>query len=158
MLLFCISILMLRIGLRLVDRNNYLVIAYMFKINRAKYPANICWSSRRLEDVFSVKILRLPRPLEDVLKTPWRRLPKASCLQDLSQDVFKTSWKTKNCYAEDMLKTSWRHVLKTSWRHIWKTSSRRLGGKQNFYWWYLHLTNLNVYLTNLCFTNYIWEI
>ena len=51
MLLFCISILMLRIGLRLVDRNNYLVIAYMFKINRAKYPANICWSSRRLEDM-----------------------------------------------------------------------------------------------------------
>ena len=73
--------------------NNYLVIAYMFKINRAKYPANICWSSRRLEDVFSVKILRLPRPLEDVLKT--------SC-----EDVFKTSWKTGNCHAEDVLKTS----------------------------------------------------
>ena len=70
MLLFCISILMLRIGLRLGDLNNYLVIAYMFKTNRAKYPANICWSSIRLEDVFSVKILRLPRPLEDVLKTP----------------------------------------------------------------------------------------
>ena len=51
MLLFCISILMLRIGLRLVDLNNYLVIAYMFKINRAKYPGNICWSSRRLEDM-----------------------------------------------------------------------------------------------------------
>ena len=68
MLLFCISILMLRIGLRLVDRNNYLVIAYMFKINRAKYPANICWSSRRLEEVFSVKSLRLPRTLEDVLE------------------------------------------------------------------------------------------
>ena len=93
-------------------------------------------------------------------KTSWRRF------QDLSQDVLKTSWKTKNCYAEDVfktswrhvLKTSWRHVLKTSWRHILKTSSRRLGGKQNFYWWYLYLTNLNVYLTNLCFTNYIWEI
>ena len=93
MLLFCISILMLRIGLRLVDLNNYLVIAYMFKINRAKYPANICWSSRRLEDVFSVKSLRLPRPLEDVLKT--------SC-----EDVFKTSSKTGNCHAEDVLKTS----------------------------------------------------
>ena len=30
------------------------------------------------------------------------------------QDVFKTSWKTKNCYAEDVLKTSSRHVLKTN--------------------------------------------
>ena len=58
MMLFCISILMLRIGLRLVDLNNYLLIAYMFKINRPKYPGKICWSSRRLEDVFSVKILK----------------------------------------------------------------------------------------------------
>ena len=61
------------------------------------------------------------------------------------QDFFKTSWKTKHCYAEDVLKTSWRHVLKTSWRHC--------GGKQNTYWGYLYLTNLNVYLTNLYFTN-----
>ena len=44
-------------------------------------------------------------------------------------------------------------VLKTSSKDILKTSSRRLGGKQNVYWWYLYLTNLNVYLTNLCFTN-----
>ena len=85
-------------------------------------------------------------------KTSWRRL------EDVFKTSRKTSWKTKNCYAEDVFKTSWRHVLKTSWRHILKTSSRRLGGKQNFYWWYLYLTNLNVYLTNLCFTNYIWEI
>ena len=77
-------------------------------------------------------------------KTSWRRL------EDVFKTSRKTSWKTKNCYAEDVLKTSWRHIL--------KTSSRRLGGKQNFYWWYLYLTNLNVYLTNLCFTNYIWEI
>ena len=41
-----------------------------------------------LEGVFSVTILRLPRRLEDIL-----------------QDVLKTSWKTKNCYAEDVLKT-----------------------------------------------------
>ena len=84
------------------------------------------------------------RRLQDVLQ---RRL------QDLSQDVFKTSLKTKNCYAEDVFKTSCRHVLKTSWRYILKTPSRRLGGKQNVYWWYLYLTNLNVYLTDLCLTN-----
>ena len=65
---------MLRIGLRLVDLNNYLLIAYMFKINRPKYPGKIRWSSRRLEDVFRVKILRLRRPLEDVLKRSSRRL------------------------------------------------------------------------------------
>ena len=108
-----------------------------------------------------------------VFKTSWR-------LQDMSwrrlqplrriEDVFKTSRKTssrrlgrrkivtlKTCLRH-ALKTSWKHVLKTSSRHILKTSSRRLGGKQNFYWWYLYLKNLNVYLTNLCFTNYVSEI
>ena len=32
------------------------------------------------------------------------------------QDVFKMSWKTKNCYAEDVLKTYSRHGLKASSR------------------------------------------
>ena len=80
-------------------------------------------------------------------KTSWRCLAKTSWrrFEDTLQDVLKTSWKTKNCYAEDVLKTSWRHVLKTSWRHY--------GDKQNTYWGYLYLTNLNVYLTNLYLTN-----
>ena len=64
-------------------------------------------SSKRLQDAFSVRIFRLPRRL-------------ARCLHDIFktylQDVFKTSWKTKNCYAEDVLKTSSRQVLKTSSR------------------------------------------
>ena len=91
--------------------------------------------------------------------TKWKRIryhgniPSWRRFQGLSQDVLKTSCKTKNCYAEDVFKTSWRHVLKTSWRdvlktywrHTLKTSSRRLGGKQNFYWWYLYLTNLNFF-------------
>ena len=72
-------------------------------------------------------------------KTYWRRL------EDILQDVLKTSCKTKNCYAEDVLKTPWRHGLKTSWRQY--------GEKQNTYWGYLYLTNLNVYLTNLYLTN-----
>ena len=46
-------------------------------------------SSRRLEDVFSVTIFRLPRRLARGL-----------------ENVFKTSWKTQNCFAEDVLKTS----------------------------------------------------
>ena len=44
-------------------------------------------SSTRLQHVFSVTIFRLPRRVED---------------------VFKTSWKTSNCYAEDVLMTSSR--------------------------------------------------
>ena len=109
-------------------------------------------SWRRLQYVFSETIFRFQdvledekllrwRRLEDVLKTSWRHVLKTSW-----RHVLKMSWR-------HVLKTSWRHVLKTSWRHILKTSSRRLGGKQNFYWWYLYLTNLNAYLTNLCFTN-----
>ena len=88
--------------------------------------------------------------LQDVLKTFSRHLLKTSstCLQ---HNNF-TSCKTKNYYVDDVFKTSSRHVLNTSWRHILKTSSRRLGGK-HVYWWYLYLKNLNVYLTNLCFTN-----
>ena len=54
-------------------------------------------SSRRLQDVFSITIFRLRTRLQDVLR-----------------DVFKTPWKTKNCCAEDVLKTSSKHVLKTS--------------------------------------------
>ena len=61
-------------------------------------------SRRRLQHVFSVTILCLPRRLEDVLKT--------SC---------KTSWKTKNCYAEDVLKTCPEDVLKTCLEDVLKT-------------------------------------
>ena len=54
-------------------------------------------SSRRLEDIFSVTIFLFPRRLQDVFKT-------------FLQDVFKTSWKAKNCYAEDVLKTPSRRL------------------------------------------------
>ena len=55
-------------------------------------------------------------------KTSSRSLVR--CLQDVLRDVLKTSWKTKNCYAEEVLKTSSRHVL--------KTSPRRLENQQTF--------------------------
>ena len=54
---------------------------------------------------------------QNVLKT---------CLARCLQDVSKTSWKTKNCYAEDVLKMSPRHVLKMSSRHVLKMSSRHV--------------------------------
>ena len=38
-------------------------------------------------------------------------------LQDMSQDVLKT----KNCYAEDVLKTCFENVLKTSLEDVLKT-------------------------------------
>ena len=63
-------------------------------------PANICWSRRRLQHVFSVTILRLPSCLEDVLKT---------------------SWKTKSCYAEDVLKTCLEDVVNTCLEDVLKT-------------------------------------
>ena len=55
-------------------------------------------SSRRLEDVFSVTIFRLPRRLQDVLEDVkllcWRHVEHVfkTCLED----VFKTSWKPTN--------------------------------------------------------------
>ena len=78
--------------------------------------------SRRLEDVFSVTIFPLPRSLEEVLREALKT--SSRCFKASSKDVFKKSWKTKNCCAEDVLKTSSRHVL--------KTSSRRLEDQQMF--------------------------
>ena len=43
---------------------------------------------------------------------------------NLLPNVFKTFWMTRNCYAEEDLKTSSRYVLKLSWR--------RHGDKQLF--------------------------
>ena len=103
-----------------------------------RYPANICWSSRRLPDmswrrlqhVFSVTIFRLPWRLEDVLKTSckdvlktsrktsWRRLGKGKLV------TLKTSWRL----LEDISwrPFDWRHILKTSWRHVLKSWRRLL--------------------------------
>ena len=75
------------------------------------YPAKICWSWRRLQNVFSVTILLLPRRLEDIFK-----------------DILKTSWKTRNCHQgalmkclEDVFKTCLEDVLKTCLEDILKS-------------------------------------
>ena len=57
-----------------------------------------------LEDVFSVKIFRLQRRFQDVLQRVLQELLKTSLRH--FQDVLKTSWKKKKCYAEDVLKPS----------------------------------------------------
>ena len=113
------------------------------------------------------------------IKSPWRRVEKGVCcflnktswrhlairLEDVLEEEKLLRWRRlqdglKICL-EDVLKTcheaSWRHILKTSLRSVLKTSSRRLGDKQNVYWGYLYLTNLNVYhFTNLYLTNLRW--
>ena len=58
-------------------------------------------SSRRLGGV-------LKTSCKYILKTSWRRL------EDISQGALKTSWKTKNCYVEDVLKTCLEDVLETN--------------------------------------------
>ena len=133
----------------------FLHILLLMKLVR-DFPANISWSWRRLEDVFNTSsaltILRLLRRLaktfwrrlKDVLRTSSRRLGRREIV------TLKTSWR-------HILKTSWRHVLKTSWRHVLKTSWRHYGEKQNTYWEYLYLTNLNVHLPNLYSQIYIWQ-
>ena len=104
------------------------------------YPANIrlgedvlktssrhnCKTSfwRRLENI--LKKASWKHVLKTSWKAAWRRLEnvlKASCedvlktfLEDVLEirleEVLKTSCKTKNCYAEHVLKTSWRRLGK----------------------------------------------
>ena len=66
-------------------------------------PANICWSWRRLRQVFSITILYLPRRLQDVLEDG---------LEDVLED--------EKCYAEDVLKTCLEDVLKTCLEDVLK--------------------------------------
>ena len=89
------------------------------------YPAKMSCFPRSLEDVFRVTIFHLTRRLQDIFKTylpdvfqinpqeifktSSRRLPRL--LQDvltrhLLENVLKTSWKTKQCFGEDVFKTS----------------------------------------------------
>ena len=126
-------------------------------------PANICWPWKHLQYVFSVTILRLPRRLKDVLKRSCKNVLKTSWkrLEDLLQDVFKTSSRRLGRQKIVTLQTSWRCVQDMSWRRLedmsLKMSWRFYEEKQNTYWGhlytYLGITNLNVYLTRLHFTN-----
>ena len=106
------------------------------------YPANICWSSRRLEDAFKT----CP---EDVFNTTsaWQFFVFQDGLEDVLrirlEDAFKKSWKTKNIYTENVLKTSWRQT-----KCLLGISVSNIGLLTNLI---QYLTN--IYLTNLYFTN-----
>ena len=63
-------------------------------------------SSRHLQDVFAIRLPKTSsRRFQDAFKTSSktssRRVCKTSC-----NYVFKTSWKTKKCYTEDVFSTS----------------------------------------------------
>ena len=71
------------------------------------YFSYISCFPRRLQDVFAI---RLP-------KTSSRRVCKTSC-----NYVFKTSWKTKKCYTEDVFKTSSVRLYQDEcllWQNAW---------------------------------------
>ena len=109
------------------------------------YRANICWSSRRhedvfktcLEDVFNTSSAYQFFVFQDVFKTSWRHL------EDVLEDEKLLRWR----HLEDVLKTCLQHALRTCLEDVFKTSWRQT----KFYWGYLYLTNLSVNLTNLYF-------
>ena len=74
---------------------------------------------RRLQDVFLIR-------LEDVITATTFHLSRRL------QDVFKTSWKARNCYAEGNFRKSARYILKMLSRRVFKTSSRRLWYQKMF--------------------------
>ena len=89
----------------------------------SKYLLVFRTSWRRLQHVFSVTILCLPRRLGDVLKTFSR--PLARSLQDVLEDEKLFCWRSlhdvlKTCL-EDMLKTCLEDVLKTCREDVLKT-------------------------------------
>ena len=99
---------------------------------------NICWSSRLLGDVLSRR----------VLKTSSKRLQRNNFLSS------KTSWRRLEGVLQVGRRLERRKIvtLKTSWRRLEGMSWARLGDKQNVYWEYLYLANINLYLINLYLT------
>ena len=102
----------------------------------------------------SKHLLVLKTSSRPVLKTFSTRLQRNnfSSSKTSCKDVLKTSRKTSRRRLQDVLGEDkflrWRRL-----QDVLKTSSRCLVKKKKIYWGYLHLANLNVYLTNLYFPN-----
>ena len=67
-----------------------------------------------------ISLIALTQQTFVLVRTYWRRL------QEVLED--------KKCFAEDVLKTSWRHFRKTYWKYVLKTSSRGLGRRKLLRW------------------------
>ena len=106
-------------------------------LSKKSNQANIFWSSKRLDDVFktwlqhvfSVTIFRLPRRLEDVLKTSLKtkKLLRWRCLEDVLktclQAVFKTFRRQTKCLLGSVL-CIWKPSLRSfrkCYRRVWAT-------------------------------------
>ena len=106
---------------------------YCDNFKLAMNPANICWSWRRLQHVFSVTILRLPRRPGDVVKTSWRRLEDV--LKTFLHDVSKISWKR----LEDVLKTYGQDQFIGLDQDVLKTSSEDMRLRRTYSSWWRRL-------------------
>ena len=87
---------------------------------RMRFPANISCFPRRLQDVLAIRLPKTSsRCLQDVFKAFSRHL------QDVFQDVFKTSSKTSSRHLQDVFKTSLQDVLQLCLQDVLSTSSPR---------------------------------
>ena len=92
--------------LKEISQQTFLVFQDVFSVTRFVFQDVLKTSSRRLQDVFAIRLPKMSsRRLQDVFA---KRLAIMSSRR--LQDVFKTSWKTKKCYTEDVLKTSSRSL------------------------------------------------
>ena len=92
-----------------LDFSPILPSKYLLVLKKSwRRPQDLSWE--RLQHVFSITILRLPRTLQDVLKTFSR--PLARCLQDVLEDEKLLRWRR----LQDVLKTYLEDVFKTSRR------------------------------------------
>ena len=85
-----------------------------------KDPNILISCSLNAQKLPSKHLLVLRKSSRHVLKMSSRHVLKTSSTRlqrnNFSSSKTKTSRKTKNCYAKDVFKTSWGHVLKKSWR------------------------------------------
>ena len=136
-----------------------------FPMNTPVHQANICWASRRVEDVFNTSSAQQFFVFQDVLQISLEKVFKT--YRKKSWKRLKDIWEGKKLLREDVLKTSCKYFFKTSWRHLatrfgrrkivtlktpwsrledmpWRSlkdmSWRRLEDKQNVYWGNLYLT------------------
>ena len=101
-----------------LDFSPILPSKYLLVLKKSwRRPQDLSWE--RLQHVFSITILRLPRTLQDVLKTFSR--PLARCLQDVLEDEKLLRWRR----LQDVLKTCLEDILKTYLEDVFKTSRRQ---------------------------------
>ena len=102
--------------------------------------SNTSW--RQFQDVFRVTIVVV---LQNILKRSSRRLEDIFVRrqQNVINVIFKTWWKTRNYYTENLLKK----LLEDDFMVSWRPTKHLLGTSLNMYLTNLHLKN--VYLEQI---------